>query len=556
MDNISNLFGFLGGIGMFLYGMHIMADGMQKTAGGKMQKFLNKITNNPFMGVLMGTAITAIVQSSAATTVMVVGFVSAGILTLNQAVAVIMGANIGTTVTAWIVSINQLGDAVALLSPDFYAPLIIGIGALIILFAQSSKKKTAGEIIMGLGLLFFGLKLMSSTLKPYTDMPIFSEAFVVLGKNPILAIIVGCVVTALIQSSSASVGILQTLAINGVVTTSSAIYITLGQNIGTCITALISSMGSKRIAKRAAIIHLLFNTLGAVIFAVGGFIFFSIFKNVALGTMNAVEISIFHTFFNITNTLILFPFSKQLVKLSGMIVKEDAQEKKAKEENEDLELTLRHLDNRILESPAFAVETAIQEVVHMGEYTLANVKLAMDSLITKDKESVGKVFASEKIINKMQNKLIEYLIKVDNLSLNEEQKLLISNLFYTVSDIERAGDHAENLAENTTVLIEGNLKFSDMAIEELKQINDEVYKALYNAIEARRNGDLELVRKVSNYEDNVDNLEAELREKHISRLSKGECVPESGIYFLEIISNLERIADHATNIAGYIKKEI
>ena len=554
MDNISNLFGFLGGIGMFLYGMHIMADGMQKTAGGKMQKFLNKITNNPFMGVLMGTAITAIVQSSAATTVMVVGFVSAGILTLNQAVAVIMGANIGTTVTAWIVSINQLGDAVALLSPDFYAPLIIGIGAIIILFAQSSKKKTVGEII--LGLLFFGLKLMSSTLKPYTDMPIFSEAFIVLGKNPILAIIVGCVVTALIQSSSASVGILQTLAINGVVTTSSAIYITLGQNIGTCITALISSMGSKRIAKRAAVIHLLFNTLGAVIFAVGGFIFFSIFKNVALGTMNAVEISIFHTFFNITNTLILFPFSKQLVKLSGMIVKEDAQEKKAKEENEDLELTLRHLDNRILESPAFAVETAIQEVVHMGEYTLANVKLAMDSLITKDKESVGKVFASEKIINKMQNKLIEYLIKVDNLSLNEEQKLLISNLFYTVSDIERAGDHAENLAENTTVLIEGNLKFSDMAIEELKQINDEVYKALYNAIEARRNGDLELVRKVSNYEDNVDNLEAELREKHISRLSKGECVPESGIYFLEIISNLERIADHATNIAGYIKKEI
>lgn len=256
MDNISNLFGFLGGIGMFLYGMHIMADGMQKTAGGKMQKFLNMLTNNPFMGVLMGTVITAIIQSSAATTVMVVGFVSAGILTLNQAVGVIMGANIGTTVTAWIVSINQLGDAVALLSPDFYAPLIIGIGALIILFSQSSKKKTAGEIIMGLGLLFFGLKLMSSTLKPYTDMPIFSQAFIVLGKNPILAIIVGCVVTALIQSSSASVGILQTLAINGVVTTSSAIYITLGQNIGTCITALISSMGSKRIAKRAAVIHL------------------------------------------------------------------------------------------------------------------------------------------------------------------------------------------------------------------------------------------------------------------------------------------------------------
>ena len=555
MDNISNLFGFLGGIGMFLYGMHIMADGMQKTAGGKMQKFLNMLTNNPFMGVLMGTVITAIIQSSAATTVMVVGFVSAGILTLNQAVGVIMGANIGTTVTAWIVSINQLGDAVALLSPDFYAPLIIGIGALIIIFSQSSKKKTAGEIIMGLGLLFFGLKLMSSTLKPYTDLPIFSEAFVVLGKNPILAIMVGCIVTALIQSSSASVGILQTLAINGVVTTSSAIYITLGQNIGTCITALISSMGSKRIAKRAAVIHLLFNSLGAVIFAIGGFIFFSIYKNIALGTMNAVEISIFHTFFNITNTAILFPFSKQLVKLSGMIVKED-KEDEDKVENTGLELIMQHLDSRILESPAFAVETAIHEVVHMGEFTLDNVKLAMDTLISKNKEDVDKIFANEKIINKMQNSLTEYLIKVDNLSLNEEQKLLISNLFYTVSDIERAGDHAENLAENATVLIEGNLKFSDMAIEELKKMSDEVYNALYNAIEARKTGDLEFVRKVSKYEDNVDNLEAELREKHISRLSKGECVPESGIYFLEIISNLERIADHATNIAGYIKKEI
>ena len=265
ISDVSNVFGFLGGLGMFLYGMNIMADGMQKTAGSKMSSFLGMLTNNRLLAVALGALITAIIQSSGATTVMVVGFVSAGVLNLTQAVGVIMGANIGTTITAWIVSMSQLGDAFEVMKPSFYAPAIIGIGALLLVFAKGQKKKTAGEICIGLGLLFIGLDFMSGSISPYTDAPIFAKAFEVLGGNPFLGMIIGALVTALLQSSSASVGILQTLAMNGIVTTNAAIYITLGQNIGSCVTAMLSSMGGSRIAKRAAVIHLTFNVIGAVL---------------------------------------------------------------------------------------------------------------------------------------------------------------------------------------------------------------------------------------------------------------------------------------------------
>ena len=274
ISDVSNVFGFLGGLGMFLYGMNIMADGMQKTAGSKMSSFLGMLTNNRLLAVALGALITAIIQSSGATTVMVVGFVSAGVLNLTQAVGVIMGANIGTTITAWIVSMSQLGDAFEVMKPSFYAPAIIGIGALLLVFAKGQKKKTAGEICIGLGLLFIGLDFMSGSISPYTDAPIFAKAFEVLGGNPFLGMIIGALVTALLQSSSASVGILQTLAMNGIVTTNAAIYITLGQNIGSCVTAMLSSIGGSRIAKRAAVIHLTFNVIGAILVGTLGFVFF------------------------------------------------------------------------------------------------------------------------------------------------------------------------------------------------------------------------------------------------------------------------------------------
>ena len=555
ISDISNGFGFLGGLGMFLYGMNIMADGMQKTAGSKMSSFLGMLTNNRFLAVALGALITAIIQSSGATTVMVVGFVSAGVLNLSQAVGVIMGANIGTTITAWIVSMSQLGDAFEVMKPGFYAPAIIGIGALLLVLAKSQKKKTIGEIMIGLGLLFIGLDFMSGSINPYTDAPIFAKAFEILGGNPLLGMIIGALVTALLQSSSASVGILQTLAMNGIVTTNAAIYITLGQNIGSCVTAMLSSMGGSRTAKRAAVMHLTFNVIGAIVFGSIGFIFFSLRPAFAASNINAVQISIFHTIFNLTMTTLLFPFADVLVKISGMVVKEKAEEEPVAEDAETA-ATLKHLDERIFESPAFAVETAALEVVHMGQITYENVVRAIDAALTVNSDEVETVFKTEQTINNMEKMLTEYLIKVDNLSLTEKQKKVVNNLFYSVSDIERIGDHAENLAEQAQYMVEHGLQFSTTGADDLKSISDSVLKSFQYAIDARQNGNMEAVRKVSQYEDDVDSQEEELREKHIERLSAGECKASAGVVFLDIISSLERVSDHAYNLAGYVKDEM
>lgn len=553
ISDISNVFGFLGGLGMFLYGMNIMADGMQKTAGGKMKSFLGMLTNNRLLAVALGALITAIIQSSGATTVMVVGFVSAGVLNLTQAVGVIMGANIGTTITAWIVSMSQLGDAFEVMKPGFYAPLLMGIGALLIVFCSSQKKKTVGEILIGLGLLFTGLDYMSGSIKPYTDAPIFAQAFTLLGGNPLLGMTIGMLVTALLQSSSASVGILQTLAMNGIVTTNAAIYITLGQNIGSCVTAMLSSMGGSRTAKRAAVMHLTFNVIGAIVFGTVGFIFFSLRPAFAASNIDAVQISMFHTVFNLTMTTLLFPFAEVLVKISGVIVKE---KEEAVSEDAESAATLKHLDERIFESPAFAVETAALEVVHMGQITLENVKRALDAVLTGNLEEVGEVYKTEKTINNMEKMLTEYLIKINNLSLTEQQNRVVNNLFYSISDIERIGDHAENLAEQATYIVEHKLDFSETGKADLESISASVLKSFQYAIDARQNGNMDSVRKVSQYEDDVDNQEEELREKHIERLSSGECVPSAGVVFLDIISNLERVSDHAYNLAGYVKDEL
>ncbi len=553
VNDISSLFSFIGGLGMFLYGMNIMADGMQKTAGSKMSQFLGMLTNNRLMAVLLGALITAIIQSSGATTVMVVGFVSAGVLNLTQAVGVIMGANIGTTITAWIVSMNQLGDAFAVFQPAFFAPLLIGIGAIFMLFGKKQRMKTAGEILVGLGLLFIGLDFMSSSISPYTDAPIFSEAFRLLGSNPFLGMIIGALVTALLQSSSASVGILQTLAMNGVVTTNAAIFITLGQNIGSCVTAMISSIGGSRTAKRAAVIHLTFNVMGAVIFGVISFILFSLHPVLAAHNITSVQISIFHTIFNLTNTALLFPFANQLVKLSGVFVPEDKKEPAVTDEESE---TMKHLDERIFESPAFAVETAAMEVVHMGQITMENVRRAMDAVLTKNANEVEDVYKTEQTINNMEKMLTEYLVKVNNLSLTERQKLVVNDLFYSINDIERVGDHAENLAEQAEYMVQHNISFSETGESDLHVICETAFNSFKHSINARQKGDMDDVRKVSQYEDEVDTLEEELREKHIERLSAGKCDPSAGVVFLDLISNLERISDHAYNLAGYVKDEM
>ncbi|MDK2967328.1 MULTISPECIES: Na/Pi cotransporter family protein [Lacrimispora] len=554
VNDIASLFGFIGGLGLFLYGMSIMADGMQKSAGSRMSQFLGMLTNNRIMAVLLGALITAIIQSSGATTVMVVGFVSAGVLNLTQAVGVIMGANIGTTITAWIVSMNQLGDAFSIFQPSFSAPLLVGIGAVLLLFAKKQKTRTIGEILVGLGMLFIGLDFMSGAISPYTDAPIFSEAFRVLGNNPFLGMMIGALVTALLQSSSASVGILQTLAMNGVVTTNAAIFITLGQNIGSCVTAMISCIGSSRTAKRAAVIHLSFNIIGSTLFGIISFLIFIALPQIAGHNITAVQISIFHTIFNLTNTLILFPFANQLVKLSGFVVPDV---KENSEEGMDQESeTMKHLDERIFETPAFAVDTAAMEVVHMGQIAMDNVLLAIDAVLTKNVNKAMDVYKTEKTINNMEKMLTEYLVKINNLSLTEEQKIIVNNLFYSINDIERVGDHAENLAEQAQYMSEHEVAFSETGISDLKVICQAASQSFSHSIDARRRGDMDEVRKVIQYEDEVDALEEELREKHIERLSTGECSSSAGVVFLDLISNLERISDHAYNLAGYVKNEM
>lgn len=549
IEHVSSIFTFIGGLGMFLYGMNLMADGLQKAAGNKMKQLLGYLTNNRFVAVLVGALVTAIIQSSSATTVMVVGFVNAGLVNLAQAVGVIMGANIGTTITSWLVSMNEWSAA---LKPEFFAPLLIGIGAFTIMFAKTERKKEAAEILIGFGILFIGLSFMSNSIKPYTGAPIFSTAFRVLGKNPFLGILIGAVVTAVIQSSSASVGILQTLAMNGVVNWNSAIFITLGQNIGTCVTAIISSTGANKTAKRAAVIHFLFNTIGAAVFGIVMFVLFQVNKTFAASSISSVQISIFHTIFNVCNTLLLFPFANFLVKLSGLVIDDST----PVEEKDEVELVLRHLDDRILETPSFAVENAVKEVIHMGEVAMESVKCSVKALLKNDKEAADEVLKHEQIIDKLDHVLTQYLIKINNLSLTEKQQEVINHMFYTVSDIERVGDHAENIAELAMKKIEHGLYFSDSAYAEMEEICTVSLESFENAMKARETENIEYVRKVVKLEDIVDTLEEELREKHIKRLSQNLCDSETGVIFIDTMVNIERISDHSLNIANYIRDEM
>ena len=543
---------------MFLYGMHVMSDGIQRSAGEKMKNLLGILTNNRLTAVLVGALITAIIQSSGATTVMVVGFVNAGLMTLTQVVGVIMGANIGTCITAWIVSMESLGDAFKAMSPTLYAPLIICIGAFLIMFSKKNGRKDVGNILIGLGLLFLGLDFMKNGAGEYTDLPIFTTAFQLFSANPILGIAIGMIVTAIMQSSSAAVGILQMLAsTGGVVTAASAIYISLGSNIGSCVTALLSSMGTTRNAKRTAVMHLTFNIVGTILFGTVLYIVFLLNQTLRVAPITSVGISIFHTVFNIICTILLFPFANVLVKISDIVVpkKEEAMEQK-QDSNSEENAALRHLDKRILESPAFAVEAASREVVHMGEITLQNTRLALEAITTQEMEMVQKVYENEKTINNLEKMLTEYLVKVNNLSLTDHQHLIVSNLFYTVNDIERVGDHTENIAEQVEYMINNQIHFSETGKKDIQDIGNTAAKAFAYSIECREKNSKEALRKVINLEDDVDTLEEDLRAKHIQRLSAGECDPSSGVVFLDIIGNLERISDHATNIVGYVRDEL
>lgn len=549
LTHVGNLFAFIGGLGMFLYGMDIMASGLQKTAGNKMKDLLGYLTNNRILGVLVGALVTAIIQSSSATTVMVVGFVNAGIMNLTQAAGVIMGANVGTTITAWLVSANEWAGA---LKPDFFAPFILGIGAFIITFSNKQKMTQKAEIAVGFGILFIGLSSMSSSIGVYQDSPVFYKAFQVLGGNPILGILVGAVVTAIIQSSSASVGILQTLAMRGIVNWRSAIFITLGQNIGTCITAILSSAGANKTAKRAAVIHLSFNVLGAAIYGVIMTIFFGIFPDLAMQHISSTQISIFHSIFNISVTILLFPFANALVKLSGLIIREELVEDEEEEEPE--EKALRHLDPRILETPAFAVENAVKEVVRMGEIVLKNLnRVTKEAMSGEPRQSkIDKVHNDEQVINHLEPMITEYLVKISHLAITEKEMKVVNNLFDSITDIERSGDHVENMAGYLQHIKDMNENISEDAIEELRNMNNLVRAAFESAICAIEFDDTKEAKEALSYAEDVYCTRKIIRKRHIQRMKDGVCSPDVGVYFLDIISSMERIAGYAFTIARYI----
>lgn len=541
---IETIFKFAGGVGMFLYGMNIMASGLQKSAGNKMKLWLAALTKNKFMAVMMGMLITAVIQSSSATTVMVVGFVNAQMMNLTQAVGIIMGANIGTTVTAWIVSMGEWSKA---LKPEFLAPLFIALGAFASLFAKKNRTKNIAEIFIGFGLLFVGLTFMSDVIGAYSDSVIFKNAFIILGKNPIMAILVGLVVTGILQSSSASVGILQALALNGLVSFSGTVFITLGQNIGTCVTAMLSAIGANKTAKRAAAIHLMFNTLGAIIF---GILFYFVFKfkpAFADSNVTSVQISIFHTFFNISNTLILLPFSNQLVKLSGLLF-DDSKEKSEAHDH----IHLQYLDERLLENPLFALEASKQEILELSNFIYNNVELSVDSILTKDNTKAKQVFKNENKINAYTDAISKYLVKINGLSLNDIQSQRVSNLFHIINDLERIGDHGDNLAEISNKMIEENLYFSNESMLELKSMSDNCLLAFKHSIDIINSEDKALVKTIDDIENIVDQQEAELRERHLQRLTDGICDSRVGVSFIDALVNLERISDHTLNIANYI----
>ena len=543
MELLQSVLLFIGGLGMFLYGMHVMAEGLQKSAGKKTKQMMGYLTNHRLMGVLIGALVTAIIQSSSATTVMVVGFVNAGILNLVQAVGVIMGANIGTTMTAWLVSMSEWG---ALLKPDTFAPLLLGIGAFLIIFTKKDRKHNAGMVLVGFGILFTGLSSMSGAVSPYADAPIFSQAFTVIGSNPILGILVGLIVTGIIQSSSASMGILQTLAMNGMVNWGSAVFIALGQNIGTCVTAMISAAGASANAKRAAVIHLLFNTLGAVVFGIIAVAGFAVFPQLALSNVNSVHLALFHTFFNVLNTCLLYPFAGLLVKVSQRLVKDDEEEDKI----------LVHLDARISEAPSFALESVKKEIDRMGKLAYENIALSVEMVQDKNGEVRERIHKNEKKVNEFEKKLVEYLITFDMTTLTLEQQRQVKNLLYTISDLERISDHCESIAVMCHDLFQNDGEFSISAYEDMKEIGEGSAQTLFYALDARKNT-LELAaQQALDAEVVVDSLEVSLREKHMRRLAEKKCRLESGVVFLDVIESYERISDHASNIAKYVLHEM
>ncbi len=519
------------GLGLFLYGMNLMGAGLQKAAGEKLKAIVGMLTKNKYIAVVVGILVTAVIQSSSATTVMVIGFVNAGIMSLNQAIGVIMGANVGTTVTAQLVSFNL----------EAIAPISVALGMIAYIVNKGSKAKDYAEILIGFGILFVGMVYMKDAVKPLREIKAFQDMLISFGSNPILGIFVGFLLTLLLQSSSASIGILVALAVEGALPLASALPILYGDNIGTCTTALLSSIGASKNAQRAAVMHLTFNVIGTLVFV--------LFLNkpiiYVVTTLNPTEvarqIANAHTLFNITNVFIQLPFSALIVKFAERIIPQKEEVKKVQ--------TITKLDLRMLSTPSIALENAYRECLNMGNVALTSLQKSVSGFLEKNSADLAETFRLEKDINQMEKEIIEYLVAVSNTDISLDDRLIVDGLFNTINDIERIGDHAENIAELGESYVEQNLNFSAESQVELAVMVEKVFDSVVSALDAMRTGDIDIANRVLEMENQVDDLEKANRAAHIYRLNHNMCRPESGVLFLDLISNLERISDHAANIA-------
>lgn len=545
--DIANIVAMFGAIATFLFGMSTMTDGLEKLSSGRLEHILERLTSNVFKGVLLGAVVTGLIQSSAATTVMCVGFVNAGIMKLEQTVGIIMGANIGTTVTAQLLRLGDIdADNIVMmfLQPSFLGPILAVVGIIFYMFIKGGHKRIVGQIVLGLGLLFIGMNTMSSAVEPLKDLPEFQSVFTAFS-NPLLGVAVGAAVTALLQSSSASMGILQAISTTGVVSFNIAMPLIMGQNIGTCITALISSVGASKNAKRTAMIHLFFNIIGSVFFLLvlyaGNALFrFPFWEN----TMDMGSIANLHLAFNIACTALLLPFHRQLVKLVKAVVPGDAEERE-----------LSVLDDRFLSSPSLALERAHDAVVQMGEFARDNYRLAVELIWKFDAKKLERLNETEVALDKLEGLLDNYLVKLTDRALTAEESTRVSELLHTLSDFERIGDYAVNVSESAVVLHDRNITFSPQARAELERLTAAVGETLDKTVACYQSRQRTLAVQVEPLEEVVDLIAATLKNRHVERLKAGECTIELGTQFLELLINLERMSDHCSNVALHILRQ-
>ncbi|MDD6262657.1 MAG: Na/Pi cotransporter family protein [Clostridiales bacterium] len=541
--NIYDVLNLVGGLALFLFGMKIMGDALEKRAGNQLKTILGKVTSNRFKGFLLGAGVTAIIQSSSATTVMVVGFVNSGIMTLKQSIGIIMGANLGTSITSWLLALTGIeGDSlwINLLKPTSFTPVLALIGIFLHMFQKNKKRRDTGLILLGFAVLMFGMEVMSGSVEGLSGDPNFTKILIMF-ENPVLGVLAGALLTAIIQSSSASVGILQALTVTGNVTYSAAIPIVMGQNIGTCVTAVISAAGATRNARCAAMMHLIFNVLGTIIILPVFYLLDWIFAFAFPDPASELGIAVLHTVFNILTIAMLMPFTGLLEKLATALVRDSGK-------NEHIKV----LDERLLVTPAVAIERSRKVTAEMAQTSIESMIMSLDMLGNYNEKAAEKIRAGEELADKYEDRLGSYLLQISTNSLSEEDSAQVTELLHVIGDLERISDHAVNMLESAEEIFYKKLSFSGAASAEIGVLTSAIREILGLSLRAFVEGDPDFAIMVEPLEQVIDKLEDKLKKEHIQRLQRGECSIEMGFILSDILGNLERVSDHCSNIAGCI----